>query len=320
MTEDLKESLTECGCKKRYNQYSAYLREYFNCKVYKITLSAGFSCPNRDGTISDRGCIFCDEGGSFSQAHSEILPIEQQLEASIARLKNRFNAEKFIAYFQAYSNTYAPVGRLKTLYDRAVSHSDVVGLSIGTRPDCVDEEKLELIASYTKDYLVWMEYGLQSVHNRTLEFINRGHTYEDFEKAVKMSQQHGINTCAHVILGLPGETREDMLETAKVLADLGIDGVKIHLFCVLKGTEVEKMHNRGELKLMSQEEYVEAVCDFLELLPPSTIIHRIAGNGLSSIRIAPTWLGGKLHTLNMLDEELERRNSCQGKNFAIVNK
>lgn len=309
------EGLTKNSCKKRYNQYSAHLQDVFGCKVYKVTLSAGFSCPNRDGTISDRGCIFCDDGGSFSQAHSSILPIEQQLEESITKLKNRFNAKKFIAYFQAYTNTYAPVERLKTLYDRAISHSDVVGLSIGTRPDCVDEEKLDLIASYKEKNLVWLEYGLQSMHNRTLELINRGHNFEDFVKAVKMSQERGINTCAHVILGLPGETREDMLQTAKALADLRIDGVKIHLFCVLRGTEVEQMYNRGELSLMSMGEYAETVCDFLELLPPTTTIHRIAGNGLRTIRIAPTWLDGKFRTLNMIDDVLEQRDSQQGKSF-----
>lgn len=298
---------------KRYNQYSRHLQDIFNCKVYKITLDAGFSCPNRDGSISNRGCIFCDSGGSFSQAHSRALSIEEQLSEGIFQLKKRFKAEKFISYFQAYSNTYAPVEKLKPLYDRAVSHPDVVGLSIGTRPDCVDEEKIELIASYTKDKLVWVEYGLQSVHNKTLDFINRGHSFEDFKRAVEMTQNRGINICAHVIIGLPGETREDILQTARTIADMGIDGVKIHLLCVLKNTELENLYNEGKINLFLMKDYVEVVCDFLELLPPSVSIHRLAGNGLKKLLVAPKWLGEKFKVLNMIDKELERRNSWQGR-------
>ncbi len=298
---------------KRYNQYSRHLQETFNCKVYKVTIDAGFSCPNRDGEISKNGCIFCDSGGSFSQAHSSLLPVEKQLEESISRLKERFGAEKFISYFQAFSNTYAPVETLKSLYDRSLSHPDVVGLSIGTRPDCVDEEKIRLISSYTKDYLVWAEYGLQTVHNRTLELINRGHEFEDFVKAVEITKNRGIKICAHVIIGLPGETRQDMLQTAKILAEMGIDGVKLHLLCVLKDTELEKMYNQGRVQLLSMGEYVEVVCDFLEQLPPSTTIHRIAGNGLKKILVAPQWLCEKFKVLNMIDRELEKRVSCQGK-------
>jgi len=298
---------------KRYNQYSRHLQELFNCKVYKVTIDAGFNCPNRDGVISENGCIFCDTGGSFSQAHSNVLTVEKQLEASIARLKDRFKAEKFISYFQAFSNTYAPVETLKNLYDRALSHPEVVGISIGTRPDCVDKEKLDLIGSYQKNHLTWIEYGLQSVHNKTLDLINRGHSFEDFKRAAEMSQKRDIKVCAHIIIGLPGETKQDMLETAKVLANMNIDGVKIHLLCVLKDTELEKMYNKDEINLLSAEEYVDTVCDFLEFLPASTTIHRIAGNGLKKLLVAPAWLNEKFKVLNMIDRELERRGSYQGK-------
>lgn len=297
---------------KRYNQYSRHLQDIFNCKVYKITLDAGFSCPNRDGAISDKGCIFCDTGGSFSQAHSSLLSIENQLEEGIIQLKSRFKAEKFISYFQAFSNTYAPVERLKQIYDKGVSHPDVVGLSIGTRPDCVDAEKLDLIASYKEKHLVWMEYGIQSVHNRTLDFINRGHSFEDFANAVELTQKRGINICAHVIIGLPGETKSDILQTAKTIADMGVNGVKIHLLCVLKNTELENLYNAEQISLLPMDEYVETVCDFLELLPPSVTIHRLAGNGLQKLLIAPEWLGEKFKVLNMIDKELERRGSRQG--------
>ncbi len=303
------------SAQKRYSQYSRYLQDIFNCKVYKVTLDAGFSCPNRDGTISDKGCIFCDASGSFSQAHSNFLPVEKQLETSIAKLKSRFGAEKFISYFQAYTNTYASVEKLKDLYDRALSHPEVVGISIGTRPDCVDEKKLDLISSYTKDYLVWIEYGLQSIHNKTLDRINRGHSFEDFVRAVELSKKRGLKVCAHVIIGLPGETKEQMLETARVLADMKIDGIKLHLLCVLKGTELENFYNRGDFETLPVDEYVGTICDFLEILPPSTIIHRIAGNGLKKILIAPGWLSDKFKILNMIDAELEKRNSWQGKYY-----
>lgn len=303
------------GNKKRYNQYSQHLQDIFNCKVYKITLDAGFSCPNRDGTISNRGCIFCDSGGSFSQAHSSTLAIEDQLLEGVSQLKRRFKAEKFISYFQAYSNTYAPVEKLKSLYDRAISHPDVVGLSIGTRPDCVNEEKLDLIASYNNDYLTWVEYGLQSVHNKTLDFINRGHSFEDFARAVELTKNRGINICAHVIIGLPGETREDILQTAKALAAMDINGVKIHLLCVMKNTELDNLYNEGKIELLSMEEYVYTVCDFLELLSPDVSIHRLAGNGLKKLLVAPKWLDEKFRVLNMIDQEFEKRNSWQGKLF-----
>ncbi len=307
------------GNKKRYNQFSQHLQDIFNCKVYKITIDAGFSCPNRDGKLSKKGCIFCDTGGSFSRAHSSLLPVEKQIEASILRLKNRFKAQKFLSYFQAFSNTYGPVEKLKELYDRSLSHPDVVGISIGTRPDCVDEQKLDLIASYRKDYLVWIEYGLQSVHNKTLNLINRGHGFEEFEKAVKLTQERGVKICAHVIIGLPGETGKEVLHTAKTLADMGIDGVKLHLLCVLKDTELENRYKNDEISLLSPEEYVETVCDFLELLPPATTIHRIAGNGLKKILVAPDWLGEKFKVLNMIDRELEKRDSRQGKYFVQTN-
>jgi len=302
---------------KRYNQYSSFLKNKFNAKVYKITLDAGFSCPNRDGTKSSGGCIFCDDSGSFSNAHDGLLSIEKQLQISAERLKSRFKAEKFISYFQAYTNTYASVDHLKKVYDSAFLHPDVIGLSIGTRPDCVDEEKIALIASYAQKYYVWVEYGLQSMHNKTLQAINRGHSFEDFVKAVELTKNKGINICTHVILGLPGETRENMLDTAKAISELGINGVKIHLLCALKGTKLEQMYNKGTFKPMEAVEYVETVCDFLELLPPDVTIHRLAGNGLKKILVAPRWLPDKFKVLTMIDTELEKRNSRQGSAFVF---
>ena len=300
------------GTQKRYNQYSAHLKNKFGAKVYKVTLDAGFSCPNRDGKISTGGCIFCDDGGSFSQAHSNLLSIENQLEEGIKTLSQRFKAEKFMSYFQAYSNTYKPVSELEKIYSSALKPPDIVGLSIGTRPDCVDEEKIKLISTYKDDYYTWIEYGLQSVHDKTLKLINRGHDYDCFLKAYEKSKEFGLNVCAHVILGLPGENRDEMLHTAQKLADLKIDGVKIHMLCALEGTELSKMYAKGEVSFMDEEEYINIVCDFLQILPAETTIHRLAGNGLKKNLIAPRWLGKKLDALNKIDRELEKRNSFQG--------
>lgn len=297
---------------KRYNQYSANLKSKFGVKVYKVTLDAGFSCPNRDGNISKGGCIFCDDGGSFSQAHSNTLSVEQQLITGIETLSARFKAKKFMSYFQAYSNTYKPVGELEKIYKSALNHPDVVGLSIGTRPDCVDKDKIKLISEFQEDYYTWIEYGLQSVHDKSLKTINRGHDFDCFLKAYELSKEFDLNVCAHVILGLPGESREDMLETAQKLAELKIDGVKIHMLCALNNTELARQYEEGKIEFMSEEDYVQIVCDFLEILPVETTIHRLAGNGLSKDLIAPMWLGKKFNCLNQIDRELERRKSRQG--------
>lgn len=296
---------------KRYNAFSEHLKQKFGAKVYKITLDAGFSCPNRDGTISNKGCIFCDDGGSFSQAHSNLLSIEEQVKVGAETLKSRFGAQKFMSYFQAFSNTYKPVDELEKIYGASLNHPDIVGLSIGTRPDCVDEDKLKLISSYAKDYYTWIEYGLQTVHDKTLLKINRGHDYKCFLEAYEKTKKTGINICLHVILNL-FETHEEMMQTAKTIAKLEPDGVKIHMLCALEGTLIANMYRNGELEFMSQDEYVSTVCDFLEYLPPQTTIHRLAGNGLRTELVAPRWIGKKLDTLNRIDREFLRRNSMQG--------
>lgn len=299
------------GTDKRYNQYSAYLKNKFGVKVYKITLDAGFSCPNRDGLISTGGCIFCDDGGSFSQAHSNLLSIEQQIDEGIKTLSSRFKAQKFMSYFQAYSNTYKPVKELEKIYNSSLCRKDIVGLSIGTRPDCVDEEKLNLIAGYKDDYYTWVEYGLQSIHDKTLRKINRGHDFECFLRAYEKTKEKGINVCVHVIFGL-WETHDEIMQTAQKLSELEVDGVKIHMLCALENTKLADMYYRGEIDFMSEYEYVQTVCDFLEYLPSKTTIHRLAGNGLKKNLIAPKWLGAKLDCLNKIDRELMKRNSFQG--------
>ena len=303
------------GDNKRYNQFSRLLKDKFGAKVYKITLDAGFSCPNRDGTISSGGCIFCDEGGSFSQAHSNLLSIEQQVQEGIKNLTTRFKAEKFMSYFQAYSNTYKPVKELEKIYNSALKEDKIIGLSIGTRPDCVDDEKLSLIAGYKDDYYTWVEYGLQSVHDKTLKKINRGHDFDCFLRAYEKTKEKGINVCVHVIFGL-WEDHDDIMQTAQKLAQLQVDGVKIHMLCALENTRLAEMYRHGEIDFMSEDEYVSMVCDFLEYLPPNTSIHRLAGNGLKKNLIAPRWLGKKLDCLNKIDREFIKRNSYQGIKYA----
>lgn len=297
---------------KRYYQFSEYLKRKFGTKVYKITLDAGFSCPNRDGTISSGGCIFCDDGGSFSRAHSSNLSVKEQVFTGVETLSSRFKAKKFMAYFQAYSNTYKPVEELQEIYNNALCCKDVIGISIGTRPDCIDEKKLDLIASYKDEYETWIEYGLQSMHDRTLKLINRGHNFETFLKAYNETKKRGINVCVHVILGLPEETKEDMIQTVKTLADIGVDGVKFHCLCVFPNTKLYNMYENGEITLLEEDEYINIACDCLELLPSHTTIHRLGGNGLQAIKIAPKWLNKKFEILNRIDDELERRNSFQG--------
>lgn len=304
------------GTDKRYNQYSQHLKNKFGAKVYKITIDAGFSCPNRDGTISNSGCIFCDDGGSFSQAHSNLLSIEEQINTGAETLKNRFKAQKFMSYFQAFSNTYKPTRELEAIYKASLKHPDIVGISIGTRPDCVDEDKLKLISSFTSDYYTWIEYGLQSVHDKTLEKINRGHDYKCFLQMYEKTKAAGINICLHVILGL-FETYDEMMQTAQTISKLEPEGVKIHMLCALEGTKIADLYRKGELSFMSEDEYVSTVCDFLEYLPPKTTIHRLAGNGLRTELVAPRWIGKKLDCLNKIDREFLRRDSWQGIKFAL---
>lgn len=303
------------GTDKRYNQFSAYLKNKYGAKVYKITIDAGFSCPNRDGHISTGGCIFCDEGGSFSQAHSNRLSVEEQVIVGAQTLATRFKAQKFMSYFQAYSNTYKPVNELEKIYSSSLKYKDVVGLSIGTRPDCIDEDKLKLISSYKDDYYTWIEYGLQTIHDKTLKKINRGHDFDTFLRAYEKTKEYGINVCVHVIFGM-WETHDEMMQTAQKLAELGVDGVKIHMLVALEGTKLANMYKNNEIDFMSEEEYINTVCDFLEYLPQSTTIHRLAGNGLKKELIAPRWIGKKLDCLNKIDREFLRRNSWQSYKYS----
>ena len=299
---------------KAYTAFSEYLKDKYGEKVYKITVDAGFSCPNRDGTISKGGCIFCDESGSFSKAHSSELDIKNQIITGISALNTRLGAQKFLAYFQAFTNTYAPTEKLKKIYDSAFCDERILGISIGTRPDCVDNEKLDLIASYKNP---WLELGLQSTHDITLKKINRGHDYKCFLNAYELAKQKGIKVCVHMVLGLQDETKEMMLESAKRLAKLEIDGIKLHMLTVLDDAPLSKIYKEKPFELLDMRSYCELVCDFLELLPPKTTIHRLAGSGYSKTLIAPKWVNNKFETLNLIDEIFEQRKSKQGAKFYL---
>lgn len=301
----------------RYYDLNSYLRNIFGCRVQKISLDAGLTCPNRDGRISTGGCIYCNSRGSGTGASSQGLSITEQIMRDKEFLKKRYKAQKFIAYFQSFSNTYGPYEKLKGLYEEALAIDDIVGLSIGTRPDCVDESVLTLLESYAKDYLVWIEYGLQSIHDRTLAAINRGHDVKCFKGAVDKTRGRGIKICAHVILGLPFEDRHDMLATAKAVAAMGIDGIKIHLLYVVKGTRMEELYLEGKYRCLEQEEYVNLVCDFLELLPPDMVIQRLTGDPHPHELVAPEWSLRKNETLSCIKKILTERESWQGKRFEV---
>ncbi|MGD9161351.1 MAG: TIGR01212 family radical SAM protein [Desulfobacteraceae bacterium] len=304
--------------KNRYRDYNSYLKEIFGQRVQKISLDAGLGCPNRDGRISGKGCIYCDHKGSGTGAKTlHGISIKEQLPTGIEWAKKRYGADKYIAYFQSYTNTHAPVETLKGLYDQAVSCEGIVGLSIGTRPDCIDREKLELLNSYTNNYLVWIEYGLQSSHDRTLAAINRGHDVKAFADAVNMTAEYGLNICAHVILGLPGETGDMMMETARFLADQPISGIKIHSLYVTKGTRLAEMYLDEEVSCMERDEYIEILIDFLELLPPEFIIQRVTGDPDRDNLIAPSWTLEKTNNLNLFKKRLEERDTWQGKKYRI---
>jgi radical SAM protein (TIGR01212 family) len=299
---------------KRYRDFNTYLREIFGERVQKISLDAGLNCPNRDGTLSNKGCIYCDSRGSGTGAMIDRgLSIDEQMEQGRRLMAKRYGAEKFIAYFQSFTNTYAPVHRLKELYDQALSHPGVVGLSVATRPDSVSQETLTLLGSYRQDYLVWVEYGLQSSHDITLSRINRGHDAACFAKSVHMASDFGLNVCAHIILGLPGETRQMMLQTAQFLSELPLHGVKIHLQYVVKDTLLAGLYEKGKYHCLERDEYVNLVVDVLELLPEGIVIQRLTGDPIGTELVAPLWSKYKSENLRLISERLEERDTWQGR-------
>lgn len=301
---------------KRYATFSGELKQVFGCKVQRISVDAGFSCPNRDGLLDTDGCIFCGGHGSGSYGIRRGLGIAAQLEDGKEVMRRKYRADTFLAYFQAFSNTYAPVMHLRTLFSEALSVPDVVGLIIATRPDCLPDDVLDYLRELHSQTYLWLELGVQSIHDITLELTNRRHDYRCSVDAVQRAKSRGLRVCAHIILGLPGETREDMLATAGELNRLGVDGVKLHLLHVMKGTRLADMFSRGEVTVMDRDSYAGLVCDFLELLDPHILIHRLTGDGGRDNLVAPLWSLKKFEILNLIDAEMERRGTRQGVIFS----
>lgn len=299
----------------RYRDLNTYFRGLYGERVHKIALDAGLTCPNRDGTIGRGGCIYCNSNGSGSGSFAKGLSIDTQLKIGMQAVAKRFKVKKFMVYFQSFTNTYGPLPMLKKLYETALAPQEVIGLAIGTRPDCINAPLLDLLDHYTDQNLIWLEYGLQSVHDRTLQIIQRGHSFIDFQKAVYLTQKRNIRICAHVIIGLPGETQEDMLATARIIAQMGLDGVKIHLLYVAAGTMLENLWQRGDFRCLDQSEYVETVCRFLELLPPEMVIQRLTSDPHPRELLAPAWALQKNMTLNLIREALVDHDIWQGKKF-----
>ena len=294
--------------KKEYNDFNSYLRKKFNTRVQKITVDAGLSCPNRDGLISYGGCIFCNSEGSGTNAFQKGKSITEQILLGKKAMVKRYKAKKFIVYFQSFSNTYAPFEKLKKLYSEALAVEDVIGISIGTRPDCITEKTLDLLESYTETHLVWLEYGLQSIHNKTLDFINRGHTFETFKKTVeKTKKRKNLNVCVHVILGLPDETEKDMLETAKVLSRMNIDGIKIHMLYAVKNTKLADLYLKKKYTPITQKQYAKLTANFLKILPSDIIVQRIAVDPHPKDFLSPLWAYRKSETLAMISNELKEK-------------
>ncbi|MDC7291456.1 TIGR01212 family radical SAM protein [Blautia schinkii] len=300
---------------KPYHSLDYMLRERFGEKVYKVTLNGGMSCPNRDGTLGSRGCIFCSEGGSGDFAADARLSIQEQIETQITLLAQKRPINKYIAYFQAYTNTYAPVPYLNKIFTEAISHPQVAVLSIGTRPDCLGPEVLTLLEELNRVKPVWVELGLQTKHEATARYIRRGYQLSCFEEAVRNLRQRRIEVIVHTILGLPGERRDEILATMEYLNTMDIQGVKLQLLHVLRGTDLALDYEQGLFRVYERTEYLDLLIDCLEHLDPEIVIHRMTGDGPKDLLIAPLWASRKREVLNLLHHRMKERESFQGKVF-----
>ena len=302
---------------KPYRSLDYMLRERFGEKVYKVTLNGGMSCPNRDGTLGTRGCIFCSEGGSGDFAADVSLSVTEQIESQIALLSGKRPIQKYIAYFQAYTNTYAPVEYLRKIFKEAMSHPGIVALSVGTRPDCLGEEVLDLLEELNRIKPVWIELGLQTIHEKTAQYIRRGYRLSCFDQAVENLRKRNIEVIVHTILGLPGESREEILETMRYLNKKDIQGIKLQLLHVLKGTDLAYDYLAGRFQVYEREEYLDLLIECLENLDPEIVIHRITGDGPKDLLIAPLWASRKREVLNLLHHQMKEQNSYQGKSLKV---
>ncbi len=297
----------------RYYGFNFFLRQKFGRRVQKVSIDAGFTCPNVDGTVAVGGCIFCDNRSFSPSRRTRRRPVAEQIDEGIRRLRFRYRVDQFIAYFQPATNTYAPVETLRPLYEAALAHPQVVALAIGTRPDCVPDPVLDLLGEIAGRGYLSVEYGLQTIHDRSLDWMNRGHHHDAFVDAMTRSRGRGFEICAHVMLGLPGESREDMLATAREVARLGLDAVKIHNLYAVRDTRLAEQVAAGEVRLMERDEYMETLVAFLELLPPNCVVERVSGDAPPDYFLGPAWCLDKPAVRAALDAELLRRETWQGR-------
>ena len=303
---------------QRYRTYNRWLRKQFGERVHKVIVDAGFTCPNRDGTLAVGGCTYCNNSSFRPPLAIKTAPIAEQIANGIAYLRRRVEARKFIVYFQPFTNTYRDVDYLRTLYTDALDHPDVVGLAIGTRPDCVDKEKIEMIDEIGRSTFVSLEFGVESIYDETLRRVNRGHRYTDFVDAMDLARDRSFHTGAHIILGFPWETREQWLAMADRLSGIGLDLVKIHHLHIVKGTALAREHMEKPFRLMNFEEYLDLVCDFVERLKPSTVIERLFGEAPLGMLVAPNWGRTRNQVIQGIRQRMEERDVVQGSKYEPV--
>lgn len=302
---------------QRYNSFGSYIRKKFGTIVYKVNVDAGFTCPNRDGTVGISGCIYCNNDSFRPSSCRPTLTVSEQVRNGIAYVKKRYKSEKFLVYFQPYTNTYAPVDELERLYKEALSDPSVIGLAIGTRPDAVDTEKIALIQSLAEKYFILVEYGMQSMYDKSLEFINRGHDYNTFLKALEMTRNRGIFIGTHIIVGFPTETREEMMSMSDELSNLPLEFLKIHQLQVIKDTPLEVMYKNNPFHVFGYDEYLDFVTDFIERLSPRIVIQRLFATAPDSILIAPHWGKSRQEILRDIEKRLELKDTWQGKKLNV---
>ncbi|MBN1053796.1 TIGR01212 family radical SAM protein [Clostridium botulinum] len=300
---------------KRYHSLNYFLREKFGEKVFKISLDGGFSCPNRDGKVSKGGCVFCSARGSGDYAGSRNFSITGQFNNIKTMMANKWKSGKYIAYFQAYTNTYAPVDELRQKYEEAINQEGVVALSIATRPDCLEDDVLDLIEELSKKLYVWVELGLQTINDDVAKKINRGYDLKVFDDAMTRLKERNIDVVVHSILGLPGESQDDMLKTIDYIAHSGAQGIKLHLLHLMKDTKMVELYENGELQFLSQEDYIKLICRAVSMLPKEMVVHRLTGDAPRDLLIGPMWSLKKWEVLNAIDKTLEDNDIYQGKNF-----
>lgn len=299
---------------KRYNSLNYELRSEFGEKIFKVSLDGGFTCPNRDGTISHKGCIFCNDSGSGDFAGDRRKTITDQIDEQIEFL-GKGRDKKYIAYFQNFTNTYGDIEYLRKIYEEAMEHPGIVGLAISTRADCLPDEVVELLKELNKKTFLWIEIGLQSIHDKSAEVINRGYAFDVFDSNIPKLAEAGIRVVVHVIVGLPRETKEETLETIKYLSSIDVWGVKIHLLHIIKDTELQRYYLEKPFKLYEKDEYIEFVVELIEHLNPNIVIHRLTGDGTWATLFAPMWSTDKRGVLNGINSLLKKKDTCQGRKY-----